>query len=252
MKNLFECADGRNFKFAKPQAVFRAKTLPGGYSVTPNRNDSAIRLIQTTVAFVGTQCERGCTLASRYRSVCYRGDYRKRLEKANLEGAICYVEHHFNSSENKCAAYTCALVVSSATPITKRWARAYCRCVAERLGTTMRNGDGVVGLLPGDRGFSNIAAAAMPAMLIEPLFVSNVGHARMIRSREGRVALAQALADSIAEVFPNGGIVGLSVGHKYRDSRPQERGASVIGGGNEADLAESVLILAADILEGVG
>jgi hypothetical protein len=61
--------------------------------------------------------------------------------------------------------------------------------------------------------------------------------------------LARILADSIIEAFPDGSRIGFSVGHKYKTSRPRDRGAAVYGGGTEADYAEIVMEKAKDILE---
>ena len=81
----------------------------------------------------------------------------------------------------------------------------------------------------------------MPALLLEPLFGSNPQHAEWIRSESGQQRLAQILVESIQRFFPGGGLVGFSVGHKYKTSRPNDRGAAVAGGGTEADFAELVL-----------
>ena len=75
-----------------------------------------------------------------------------------------------------------------------------------------------------------------------PLFFTTPEHAEIIKSINGLLALAEVLADSIRTMFPGGGLIALSVGHKYKDSRPGDRGALVLGsGGTEAEFAESVL-----------
>jgi hypothetical protein len=81
----------------------------------------------------------------------------------------------------------------------------------------------------------------MPAILLEPLFASNPQHADWIRSEAGQMRLAQVLSDSLQRFFQNGGLIGFSVGHKYKDSNPHDRGAPIHGGGLEADYAEKVL-----------
>jgi hypothetical protein len=45
--------------------------------------------------------------------------------------------------------------------------------------------------------------------------------------------------------------LGFSVGHKYKTSNPDDRGAAVAGGGWEADYAEAVLEKASAMLAGV-
>jgi hypothetical protein len=101
---------------------------------------------------------------------------------------------------------------------------------------------GIVVVGYGGRGDSNIKFTAMPVILLEPLFASNTNQAEIIRSENGRERLAKVLADSIRQYFPKGGLIAFSVGHKYKTSSPNDRGAAVIGGGNEADFAEMVLI----------
>lgn len=81
----------------------------------------------------------------------------------------------------------------------------------------------------------------MPAILLEPLFASNPQHADIIRSDDGQARLALILCDSIQRFFPKGGLIGFSVGHKYKPRNPPDRGAAVAGGGWEADFAEAVL-----------
>ncbi len=46
--------------------------------------------------------------------------------------------------------------------------------------------------------------------------------------------------------------MGFSVGHKYKTRNPNDRGASVYGGGWEADYAEMVLEKSKAMLENVG
>ena len=88
----------------------------------------------------------------------------------------------------------------------------------------------------------------MPAILVEPLFASNPDHAAWIRSEAGQDRLAQILADSIRRCFPDGGRLAFSIGHKYKTTSPNDRGAAVHGGGTEADYAEIVLGKAAALL----
>jgi hypothetical protein len=52
--------------------------------------------------------------------------------------------------------------------------------------------------------------------VLEPGFLSNPLFAEWVRSGEALDALGKALADSILDAFPLGGLVGLSIGHAYR------------------------------------
>jgi hypothetical protein len=102
------------------------------------------------------------------------------------------------------------------------------------------------------RGDANLRLTDMPAILLEPLFASNPQHAEWIRNQSGQARLARILSESIQRFFPNGGLIGFSVGHKYKTSAPNDRGAAVVGGGSEADFAEQVLEKAQALLEAVG
>jgi len=143
------------------------------------------------------------------------------------------------------------VVSRNASAKSREWGRDYARRVSAATGDPVRHPeDG--GLLPGGyngRGDFNLRLTAMPAILGEPLFVSDPHQARFARSIEGVEALAGALAASIRENFPEGGLVALSVGHKGKTSSPFDRGADVAGGGTEAGLAEEVLVHAKSELE---
>lgn len=176
----------------------------------------------------------------------YTGEYPTRQRAANADGCIAYVEQHFNSSTNRHADYSLAIVGSNASETSKRWGRDYARRCAEAFETDDK------GILVGGyngRGNGNLVHTAMPAILCEPLFASTPRHAEIIRSEAGQAELAQVLADSIRASFPAGGLIAFSVGHKGRPSKPRDLGATVVGGGAEADYAEPVLVLAKQMLE---
>lgn len=182
----------------------------------------------------------------------YQGDYEERQARANRDGCVAYVEHHFNSSDDPAMAHADALVAHNASAQSRAWGRAYAQAVAAAFAVPLggRGHDGLVVLHEGDRGVGNIEHTAMPAILVEPLFASNPQHAALIRSEEGQELLAQILAQSIRDHFPEGGLIGFSVGHKYKTSSPHDRGAPLHGGGEEADYAERVLLRARDLLLG--
>jgi len=184
-----------------------------------------------------------------YRVRFYKGDYVDRQRAANRDGCVAYVEQHFNSAAGTAGNYATVIVGSNASNTSKNWARWYARAVADSFGIGMAQSDGVVVGGFSGRGDGNVKFTKMPAVLLEPLFANNPVHAQWIRSEEGQARLAQILADSIERCFPEGGTVGFSVGHKYKASNPNDRGAAVYGGGTEADYAEAVLGRAAALLE---
>jgi hypothetical protein len=184
-----------------------------------------------------------------YQVRFYLGDYRERQEAANADGCVAYVEHHFNSSANAGANYTLVIAGSNASTTSCNWGRWYARSVSRAFDVPVGGDQGlVVGGFEG-RGDYNLRFTQMPAILLEPLFVSNPQHARQIRSDAGQNMLARILAESIQRFFPSGGLIGFSVGHKYKRSCPDDRGADVLGGGCEADYAEKVLYKAEALLK---
>lgn len=183
-----------------------------------------------------------------YEVKFYKGDYLDRQQAANKDKAIAYVEHHFNSSSSEQPNYAVVIVGANASQTSCNWGRWYAKAVAEQFGTRVAGDQGVqIGGFDG-RGDANIKHTAMPAVLLEPLFASNPQQAEIIRSKPGQATLARILAESIRRFFPQGGLIAFSVGHKYKTSAPQDRGAALAGGGTEADHAEKVLQLAAELL----
>jgi len=169
--------------------------------------------------------------------------YKKRQRQANIDNCVAYVEHHFNSTEGKKANYTCVVTGSNASSTSKAWGRLYCKLVSEEFGTKNK------GLLIGGyrgRGNHNLYYTNMPAILLEPLFVSNPEQAALIKTEEGQERLARCLVKSIKEIFPDGGLIGFSIGHKGVNA-----GAPVHGGGQEEQYAELVLDRAHDMLIGL-
>lgn len=171
----------------------------------------------------------------------YKGDYIDRQKAANADQAVAYVEHHFNSSSSPSADYAVVVVGSNASNTSRNWGRWYAKAIAEQFGTRVGGDQGIlVGGWDG-RGDGNVKHTKMPAVLLEPLFASHPQRAEAIRSEAGQAALARILAESIRRFFPDGGLIAFSVGHKYKTSSPNDRGAALAGGGTEADYAEKVL-----------
>lgn len=171
----------------------------------------------------------------------YKGDYRERQRQANRDGCIAYVEHHFNSSASSTANYTVVITGANASQTSRNWGRWYAKAVAREFGIPVGGDQGIVVGGYDGRGDFNLRFTSMPAILLEPLFASQPQHAEWIRSDTGQERLARILCDSFLRFFQQGGLVGFSVGHKYKTSQPNDRGAAVQGGGWEADYAEKVL-----------
>lgn len=179
----------------------------------------------------------------------YKGDYNSRQNQANNDKAVLYVEHHFNSSPDKKTDYALVIVSSNASKKSRDIAKYYVDLVAKKFNLKLGDGDGVMPGGYGGRGDGNLRYTDMPAILLEPIFGSNPHGASIIKSKGGQESLASILADTIKKFFPAGGLIAFSVGHKYKTSEPKDRGAVLVGGGNEADYAEIVLNRAKEILE---
>ena len=166
-----------------------------------------------------------------YRCKFYKGDYRERQEQANADRCAAYVEHHFNSSASPTASYAVAITGANASQTSRNWGRWYAQAVAREFSLSVGGDQGIlVGGFDG-RGDFNLRFTDMPAILLEPLFASNPRQAEWIRSGDGQTRLARILYDSIRRFFQTGGLIGFSVGHKYKRSAPNDRGAAVVGGG---------------------
>lgn len=184
-----------------------------------------------------------------YNVKFYKGEYTQRQLQANEDKAVAYVEQHFNSSSSAQAEYAVVVVGSNASQTSRNWGRWYAKAVADQYDTRIGGDQGILVGGWNGRGDGNLRYTNMPAVLLEPLFASNMRQAEIIRSESGQETLARILAESILRFFPNGGLIAFSVGHKYKPSMPNDRGAELAGGGMEADYAEKVLEKAAKLIE---
>lgn len=184
-----------------------------------------------------------------YQVKFFKGDYSTRQKDANAQKTVAYIEHHFNSSSSTSVGYAVVVTGSNASVVSKNWGRWYAKAIATHFGIQVGGDEGLLVGGWNGRGDGNVKLTEMPALLLEPLFASHPQHAEIIRSESGQNALAQILVESIQRFFPDGGLIAFSVGHKYKASNPDDRGAALTGGGNEADYAEKVLLKAQTLLE---
>lgn len=181
-----------------------------------------------------------------YKVKFYKGEYRERQRNASRDRAVCYVEHHFNMTADRNTS--CVIVGSNASRKSIEFGRDYVEIVSQHFGTKPSGDRGVVKGGYEGRGNGNVYYADCPAILLEPLFCGNPKHVAAIKSEQGQSTLAECLVFAIKQNFPEGGLVAFSVGHKYKTSKPKDRGAALLGGGSEADYAEKVLLKAAALL----
>ena len=166
---------------------------------------------------------------------------RQRQQKANEDGAICYVSIHHNGFSDPKAKGCMVIVGNNASNKSKELAIAWTKHNARLVGTPIRPGT------RGDRYFwardnnnrgnSCVYHTNMPAMLTEGLFLTNPEEAKIALSRAGQKLLALAIAEAIREVFPDGGLVALSPGHNTGNVR-NLYGTYIHGHPKDADGAE--------------
>ena len=188
---------------------------------------------------------------SKWEPKIYKGDYVKRQHQANEDNAICYCEQHFNSYDDPTVNHSLCIVGTNASQTSKAWGKYYSSLIADSFDIEDR---GIVIGGYANVGNNNVVHTKMPAILMEPFFLSS--HEGIIWLMEHWVwvntILSLILIDSIKTFFPSGGIVGLSVGHKYKTSQPNDMGATLPLNLNsnyyEADFADMVINNAVSIL----
>lgn len=183
-----------------------------------------------------------------------RGSLWLRQTTANRLGCVAYVEQHLNGHTNPDINYAMAICARNASSKSVEWAKRYTELVAEHFEMPDR------GVVVGPRrGSYNVKLTRCPAFLAEPGFISNPEFAGIVVTGEGLDALAFCLVQSIRDHFPGGGLIGLSVGHRYRGKA--DPGAPVYDDPNEeedpewddeAEIADGIIRAAVEMLVAVG
>lgn len=173
--------------------------------------------------------------------------YKDRQKYANSIGATVYLELHYNAKKYDRPGMqdnpASVLVANNASRTSRSIAADIAQCVADAFGFAS---GGVDVLSDSRRGYYNLVYTAMPACLLEPLWVSDEEQAILAASADAQRTMAEIICDTLRTHFPNGGLLALSVGHLNNPSRPGDRGAPcAIGGVSEADLA----LLLSDAIE---
>lgn len=179
-----------------------------------------------------------------YKAKQYSGEYKTRQLAANKDKAVAYVEFHANGSDSRTPNYALAVVADNASGTSQRWGKWWSAKIAEVFGN--RDNGIVIGGF-GGRGNHNLKFTDMPAILLEPFFITSQEGAMWAKRRVEDQA--QVLVASIRQFFPQGGLVALSLGHKGKPSKPHDRGVQSLSGEWEADLMEPVLLRAKALLE---
>jgi len=154
--------------------------------------------------------------------VILKGDYAARQKEANRLSCICYYEEHKNSYTTTAPMYGLVQVAHNASAKSHGWAERLAARWTTLTGLPTRKRQ----TKPGERGNANIKDTAMPAILGEVGPISHAAFDDWLDKEENRALLALSIAESIMEEFPNGGLVGLSIGHLYKTSSPNDTGAA--------------------------
>lgn len=193
---------------------------------------------------------------SKYTVKFYEGEYDARQEAANADDAIVYFEQHLNSKEYDDPASgddnpIMALVAHNASKRSIEIAAEYVRAVRQRFTRPpMFQGGpepGVYKVPFRGRGDFNLRLTKMPAVLLEPLWISDQLTAEDLLHGTAVRQLAMALVDTVESCFPRGGLIAFSIGHLGKPSAPFDRGAPVTKkvanpfGLAEADLSKLIM-----------
>ena len=89
---------------------------------------------------------------------------------------------------------------------------------------------------------------SQPAVLIEPLFVSNPDQAAWIHDDDNVGLLARVVADALIAATADGDLIGLSIGHLGKDSSPGDRGAACCLGDTEATHGSKLALTVCQLL----
>jgi TIR domain len=168
-------------------------------------------------------------------------------QKLDRDGCFCYIEQHLNGIDIPEVGFASVRISSNSSSYTNQWGKWYVDAVAREFSVPKR-GDGLV-IDDTSARFRNLR---LPALRLEPLFLTNPQHAEWIRSKEGQERLAAILVKSIWRYFPAGGIACFSNGHAgdpYRPDDGGQQGVASIDGGTEAAFSHMILLKAKRILE---
>lgn len=182
------------------------------------------------------------------------GDYDDRQAEANRLGCVCYYEQHMNAYTLAAPEYGLVQVAHNASDTSKSWATD----LATRWQVTTGRPTRLRQTAAGARGNHNIEHTAMPACLGEPGPITHDAFDTWMEDASNRERLARDIADSIMAKFPEGGRVGLSIGHKGKSSSPHDTGAGdsdPTGAPNdqtEAWYNEDIILRVARLLEAGG
>lgn len=180
------------------------------------------------------------------------GDYANvttRQEQASQRGCAVAIDFHFNGNGPNAKGGEVWYKPGNAA------ARALGQSIVDGYATLslpFHGNEPLKEAVQGNRA-SFIRHYACPAVLIEPLFVSNPSdnQAGWIHDPANVEALAAMIAEALEEATDDeNALVGLSIGHLYKTSAPRDTGVDCVRGDTEAQHAKAVAEAVATILTG--
>lgn len=172
------------------------------------------------------------------------GDYansNERQQQASDAGCAVTIDFHFNSNGPTAKGGEVWYKPDDAASLSL--ANDIINGVA-RLGLPVLGTNSAV---PGTRS-AFIRHYASPAVLTEPLFVSNPEQAAWIHNDENLSALATAISGALENATGEGDLIGLSIGHRCKVSQPGDTGAPCAQGDSEATHGIALAVAVAALL----
>lgn len=168
--------------------------------------------------------------------VWLKGDYlgkHQRQRQALQSSCDIVISFHFNSSKDKTAAG--AEVYHNGKNNVVKLAQQLLSAIVEVLKVPKRKVENAKG---SRAGF--ICHYHCPAVLIEPCFVSNPDEAKLLHDINIMRRLGERIAVEVKKWFKDktAVVVGLDVGHMFKNSSPHDKGAKCVLGDTEGDHAE--------------
>ena len=178
------------------------------------------------------------------RIIWLKGDYVENHERqAQASKANCrlVISFHFNAHHNSKA--NGSEVFSNGKGDADYIAARLLHIITNILGTRSR---GVKPAQGSRAGFLRFYPCS--AVLLEPCFITNPEEANLIHDVQVVRRLGEAIADALVKWLPFDAVLGLDIGHKFKTSQPNDKGARCFFGDFEADHAEQLAkVVAASI-----
>ncbi|MFA0748568.1 N-acetylmuramoyl-L-alanine amidase family protein [Fervidibacter sp.] len=178
------------------------------------------------------------------RVVWLKGDYvgnHERQRQASKANCRLVLSFHFNAADPKAQG---SEVFSNGKGDADYIAAKLLHLITDILGTRSR---GVKPAAGSRAGFLRFYPC--PAVLMEPCFITNPEEANLVHDVQIVRQLGEAIADALVKWLPYDATVGLDIGHKFKTSQPNDRGARCFYGDFEADHAEQLAKVVAASLQ---